>query len=410
MGSGVSFQENNTTAGKQHKNDDFTRKTLLYLKKLLAFLRGFIGFLAILSLFLSIHPVEAKACSFRDITSCFTYFFGGSEPTKTETAFIGDASATISPDPVLEAPSTANTRQSPMSDANLGITERKSLVATRNPQGFVSDGIGGPDDQIFVYEVQWGDTAQSIANSYGITVNTLLWANDLSNPNRIKVGSRLVILPVTGFTYDIKKGDTIDKIVKKYLTNKSAYSAEDMAQMEYDILAYNGLALDPKDPLTPGDTIIIPNTEGDFSQPELPVSPVSLPSPAKTSYSGLPDIKGFFMMPITRGRRSRGFHGNNGVDLVNSDASGSSCGRPIFAAAEGNVIFAKSFQWNGGYGNYVIISHPNGVKTLYAHMKQVFVSVGQEVTQGQQIGLIGTTGNSTGCHVHFEVRGAKNPF
>ncbi|KKS12983.1 MAG: Lipoprotein, partial [Candidatus Yanofskybacteria bacterium GW2011_GWA1_41_6] len=118
--------------------------------------------------------------------------------------------------PVLEAPSTANTRQSPMSDANLGITERKSLVATRNPQGFVSDGIGGPDDQIFVYEVQWGDTAQSIANSYGITVNTLLWANDLSNPNRIKVGSRLVILPVTGFTYDIKKGDTIDKIVKKY--------------------------------------------------------------------------------------------------------------------------------------------------------------------------------------------------
>ena len=87
-----------------------------------------------------------------------------------------------------------------------------------------------------------------------------------------------------------------------------------------------------------------------------------------------------------------------------------SLGTPIYAAAGGTVIIAKTGGWNTGYGNYVVISHGNGTQTLYAHTKANLVTVGQMVKQGQTIALMGSTGKSTGSHVHFEIRGAKNPF
>jgi murein DD-endopeptidase MepM/ murein hydrolase activator NlpD len=80
------------------------------------------------------------------------------------------------------------------------------------------------------------------------------------------------------------------------------------------------------------------------------------------------------------------------------------------ASASGKVIVAKSGGWNGGYGSYVVISHPNGTQTLYGHLSAVTVSVGDEVSQGQTIGRMGSTGKSTGVHLHFEIRGARNPF
>jgi murein DD-endopeptidase MepM/ murein hydrolase activator NlpD len=85
-------------------------------------------------------------------------------------------------------------------------------------------------------------------------------------------------------------------------------------------------------------------------------------------------------------------------------------GTPIRASAAGTVIVSKTGGWHGGYGNYVIISHSNGTQTLYAHTQKNFVSVGDSVEQGQLIARVGNTGNSTGPHVHFEIRGAKNPF
>ena len=80
------------------------------------------------------------------------------------------------------------------------------------------------------------------------------------------------------------------------------------------------------------------------------------------------------------------------------------------ASAEGDVLISKSSGWNGGYGEYVVIKHANGTQTLYAHMSGVSVSVGDHVDQGQTIGNMGSTGKSTGTHVHFEIRGARNPF
>ena len=85
-------------------------------------------------------------------------------------------------------------------------------------------------------------------------------------------------------------------------------------------------------------------------------------------------------------------------------------GAPIRASASGDVIVARSSGWNGGYGKYIVISHPNGTQTVYGHMNAVAVQAGWHVAKGQVIGELGNTGNSTGPHIHFEIRGARNPF
>lgn len=105
-------------------------------------------------------------------------------------------------------------------------------------------------------------------------------------------------------------------------------------------------------------------------------------------------------------------HNNNAVDIANS------CGSPVFASAEGLVVPDKNYPdgttgWNGGYGSFVLIEHPSGVKTRYAHLEKVIAEIGDFVKSGQKIGLMGSTGNVhgvTGCHLHFEVLGAANPF
>ncbi|MEK7451508.1 MAG: M23 family metallopeptidase [Patescibacteria group bacterium] len=114
----------------------------------------------------------------------------------------------------------------------------------------------------------------------------------------------------------------------------------------------------------------------------------------------------YFIIPAA-GWNWGGLHNNNAVDIANS------CGTPVYAAAEGLVIETASNGWNSGYGAYVKIEHPNGAKTVYAHLGKTAVSEGKYVNQGKLIGNIGNTGNThgpTGCHLHFEVRGAENPL
>jgi murein DD-endopeptidase MepM/ murein hydrolase activator NlpD len=103
--------------------------------------------------------------------------------------------------------------------------------------------------------------------------------------------------------------------------------------------------------------------------------------------------------------KTQGIHGYNAVDLA------APIGTPILAAASGDVIVANDGGWNGGYGSYVVIQHDNGSQTLYGHASAVLVSAGDHVTQGQIIARVGTSGRSTGPHVHFEIRdGIRNPF
>jgi murein DD-endopeptidase MepM/ murein hydrolase activator NlpD len=196
----------------------------------------------------------------------------------------------------------------------------------------------------------------------------------------LRPGDELLILPVTGVRYTIKKGDTVESIAGKYDADAG------------EILLFNELAAG--EVLREGDYIIIPNVE------------VKVPKPTAPSIKGGsgPSVPGYYMRPIVGGRKSQGIHGYNGVDLAGS------CGMPIAASASGTVVIAKKSGWNGGYGKYIAIEHPNGTQTVYGHLSLVDVSTGWWVVKGQEIGAIGSTGRSTGCHLHFEVRGARNPF
>jgi murein DD-endopeptidase MepM/ murein hydrolase activator NlpD len=232
--------------------------------------------------------------------------------------------------------------------------------------------------QISVYIVRKGDSLASIAKMFDVSVNTIIWANDIKN-GKISEGQELVILPISGVRHTVKSGDTLKFIAAKY-----------KADVE-DILTYNDIT--PSAKLIVGEIIVVPNGTVP-SQGSLAPKIGSI----KTQ------VAGYFVRPLSGGKKSQGIHGNNGIDIA------APTGTPIVASADGKVIIARGSGYNGGYGLYVVISHPNGTQTLYAHLSRLNVSVGQNVKQGQVIGWVGNTGRSTGSHLHLEVRGARNPF
>ena len=233
--------------------------------------------------------------------------------------------------------------------------------------------------EIRVFTVGEGDTLSQIAEMYGVTTNTILWANDLQSAKDIHPGDTLVILPIVGVQHIVKEGETLSKIVTKY-----------DADLE-EVLAYNNL--ESVNQVSVGDELLIPG--GEIAAPKT----IAYATPVSTSGSG-----GGFVHPAPGAVRTQGVHGYNGVDLAAAHGS------PIRAAAAGEVIVSKSGGWNGGYGSYIVVKHSNGTQTLYAHLSSNYVSSGAWVSAGETIGAMGNTGRSTGTHLHFEVRGARNPF
>jgi murein DD-endopeptidase MepM/ murein hydrolase activator NlpD len=161
---------------------------------------------------------------------------------------------------------------------------------------------------------------------------------------------------------------------------------------------YNGLPED--ETLTVGETVTIPG--GEIKEE------IEEDKPTKAKYTkvatGGTNVSGYFRNPLPGSVRTQGIHGYNAIDF------GAPSGTSILAAAGGRVIVSRVDGWNGGYGNYIVIEHANGTQTLYAHTSGNEVWQGQTVVAGQVIGYVGSTGRSTGNHLHFEVRGAKNPF
>ncbi|MBI2462952.1 MAG: peptidoglycan DD-metalloendopeptidase family protein [Candidatus Spechtbacteria bacterium] len=257
--------------------------------------------------------------------------------------------------------------------------EDATVVASSSPLTIAAS--ANQRKKIEKYIVQDGDTPSSIAAAFGITTNTLLWANSLRDGDYIRQGQELSILPVSGVSYQVKSGDTLLSISKQFNGNASA------------VIAYNKLA--SSGDLSAGETIIIPDGE-------MPKRQYALASSRVYTYGGQ-DLGGYFLKPAA-GYISQGLHPNNAVDIANA------CWTPVYAAAEGTVVIADSYGWNGGYGQYVRIRHPNGVETVYSHAIKLVVSAGQKVTRGQLIEYMGETGRATGCHVHWEVYGAKNPL
>lgn len=237
--------------------------------------------------------------------------------------------------------------------------------------------------EISVYTVRVGDSLSEIAEMFGVTSNTILWANDISRATAIQPGDTLVILPVAGVRHVVKKGDTIAAIAKKYEGNLE------------EIIAYN--QLDSGTELSVGDVLVVPGGALHTAPVNTAAVPSKSSSQTATKGSGLSH-------PAPGTIKTQGIHGYNAVDF------GGSIGTAVRAAAAGEVIVSKSSGWNGGYGSYIVIKHSNGIQTLYAHLSSNTVGVGETVEVGTVIGAIGNTGKSTGPHLHFEVRGGKNPF
>lgn len=246
-------------------------------------------------------------------------------------------------------------------------------------------------DQINVYTVKEADTLSGIADLFNISVNTIRWENNISG-QKISVGQKLNILPVTGIKHIVKSGDTISKIADKY-----------DAEAE-DILIFNDIT--DKD-LKKGDIIFVPN--GIIKPVVIKSTPSSVSISNKSSNTKAPS--GYYLRPVVGivtspyGSRRRGFH--PGIDFGNVR------GTPIVASASGVVSSVVSGctegkrSCGGGYGNHIDIEHPNGTMTRYAHLSKVNVKVGESVAQGDKIGGLGNTGLSTGPHLHFEIENAN---
>lgn len=263
----------------------------------------------------------------------------------------------------------------------------ESLKAVSGTLRVSTEDIDFPmNDTISVYEVKKGDTLTDVAKLFGVSKNTIIWANDLKS-SKISQGDVLVILPMTGIRHTIKKGDTIASIAKKYKADID------------DVAKFNGIASDTK--LALGDTILVP--EGEITVVAPPVKKVIVKGKILESYANTTP-SGFLTRPLAGGTKTQGIHGHNAVDIA------ATRGTPVYAAASGKAIVVRLGSYNGGYGNMIVIQHANNVQTVYAHLQSAAITNGETVTQGQQIGLVGNTGRSTGPHLHFEVRGAKNPF
>jgi LysM repeat protein len=303
--------------------------------------------------------------------------------------------------PLLQAASNANPNSNSCTD-NSPVTGSvlDPSIASSN-----STSCGSLSNQISTYTVVAGDTISSVAKMFNVSINTILWANDLTGKSVLQPGQNIVILPVDGITYIIKKGDSLQAIAKRY----GGSHADDILT---DILNYNDLTLSSS--ISVGQKIIIPAAEPIST--DIVARPASSWTPKCISnferlldnISRLPYYPGYYIRPVASGYKSQCLHGHNAVDFA------APIGTPIRAAADGTVIISMiNGGWNGGYGNYVVVSHKNGTQTLYAHMSPAargVVKVGEHVEQGQTIGYIGMTGMTTGPHVHFEIRGAQNPF
>ncbi|NUQ39706.1 MAG: M23 family metallopeptidase [Caldilineales bacterium] len=221
---------------------------------------------------------------------------------------------------------------------------------------------------IVTYTVQAGDTLWEIAARYDLDVDTLRYSNPdlLRNPDLLSIDQEVRILPFIGAIHQVRPGETLAQIAARWQVEPQA------------LLHLDGSAIE-EGQVQAGEEVIVP---GGYLELQIPAPAPALDSP--------------FAWPL-RGRLTQRFEGlHRGVDIATS------YGAPVYAAGEG--VVARAGWLFTGYGYSVLIRHGQGWETLYSHLKGPSVQVGQRVSRGQVIGAVGSTGRSTGPHVHFEVR------
>lgn len=241
--------------------------------------------------------------------------------------------------------------------------------------------------EIITHVVSEGETVSSIAARYGLEPETILWENNLTAKATLKPGKELRILPVDGVRHKVNRGETIYTIGKKYGLDGS------QVQVIVDY-PFNEFVNDETFELAAGQYIVIPDGKMPLPQEEIPRPRVAS---KLTPDAGAVSATGKFLWPaagmVTQGYRF--YH--KAVDIANRG------GGPILAADAG-VVTVAGWPDNSGYGNRVVIDHGNGYVTLYAHLSLIQVQAGQRVGRGDVIGQMGSTGRSTGTHLHFEIR------
>ncbi|MBX3012025.1 MAG: peptidoglycan DD-metalloendopeptidase family protein [Caldilineaceae bacterium] len=248
-----------------------------------------------------------------------------------------------------------------------------------------------PREALETYIVQAGDTILGIAAKYGLQPETIIWANPEieRSPDRISIGDQVKILPINGVLHVVKSGDTISSLATRYKVETTAITGYKGNNLNGDAAA-----------LVVGGEIIVPGGQKPTAAQQV-VTTYTAAVPASAARGS-----GAFLWPTSGSITQKYWSGHAAIDI------GSWMGAPVKASDGGYVVQAGG-GWNSGYGNHVVIDHGNGYRTLYAHMTSVFVSPGENVTKGQQIGTVGNTGNSTGPHLHFEVlyQGVRrNPY
>lgn len=240
--------------------------------------------------------------------------------------------------------------------------------------------------EILEHTVGDGETLSSIASKYNLQVSTILWENNLTEKSTIKPGDTIRILPVDGIRHKVTKGENIYSIAKKYGLNET----EAQGIVNYP---FNEFQDDENFTMTVGQFVMVPDgvkpSQATVAQPRF--------ASRLTPDAGAVSATGSFVWPAS-GQISQGFRFyHKAFDIANRG------GGPILAADSGTVIVA-GWPDNSGYGNRIMIDHGNGYITLYGHLSLIQVQVGQTVNRGSVIGQMGTTGRSTGIHLHFEVR------
>lgn len=359
--------------------------------------------LTIAIVFLNYQVKETRAESFGERSILYSIVKGGDlddmyiEET-VHASMQSDASVSYFEDefsatsPTSEIISPANPLvDSNVSNTELTITEGGAVAPTEVASIEASKKTR---DKVINYEVKGGDTVSGIAANFGLSTNTLLWANNMSYGSYLKPGQNLDIPPVDGIIYTVKNGDTLGSIAKKYEGDSDK------------IVSFNKLS-DSSDIII-GQTLMIPG--GRPYQAPAPIQTAKIAPVSKifAARGTAPGEQGgsSLIWPTTTRRISQYYSWRHTALDIDGEF-----GDLIWTSGTGTV--SRVQYLNYGYGYNVIIDHGNGTQTLYAHFQKIYVKPGEAVTQGQALGEMGSTGRSTGSHLHFEVRRngqLLNPF
>ena len=234
-----------------------------------------------------------------------------------------------------------------------------------------SDGVIGVKYE--EYTIGEGENLTTISRKIGVNLDTLVSVNKITNANKLKPGQKIIIPNRNGLLYTIKQNENIEEVASKYDIQLNR------------ILAFN--KIDEISDIEIGDDIFLPGAKYTLDERiEKFGQMFSLP----VTVTRISSLFGYRVHPITKVRTK-----HTGVDIPGS------LNTPVYAARKGKVIFAG---YSGGYGNLVIVRHDKGYTTYYGHLNKITTKIGANVGVGVMIGRMGSTGNSTGSHLHFEVR------